>query len=55
MLYGYKGYINGVYVIKVYDFPRIRYFFYNAKDAEREYRRDYGLKYKKIIWSRPVY
>lgn len=30
-------------------------FFYNAQDAEKAYRRDYGLRYKHITWNRPVY
>ena len=51
---GRKGFINGVYVIKVDGLPRIRYFFYTARNAEKKYREDYNLRYKHIEW-RPAY
>ena len=51
---GRKGFVNGVYVVKVDGFPRTRFFFCSAREAEREYRRQHGLKGKHIEW-RPAY
>ena len=51
---GRKGFVNGVYVVKVDGFPRTRFFFFSAREAEREYRRQHGLKGKHIEW-RPAY
>lgn len=49
-MYGYKGYSDGVIVIKVDGFPRERFFFYSMREAEKKYRESHGLKHKKITW-----
>ena len=55
MLYGKKGFINGVYIVQVSGYEKIRYFFYNAREAEEKYREDHNLKYKKIAWIKACY
>ena len=52
---GKKGFINGVFVIMVDGFPKMRYFFYNARQAEKEYREANNLKYKRITWRKALY
>lgn len=52
---GKKGYINGVYIVQVDGFPKMRYFFYGAREAEREYRKQFALKYRRIEWRRAIY
>ena len=51
---GRKGRVNGVYVVKVDGFPRVRFFFTSAREAERRYREEFGLRYKRIDWG-PAY
>lgn len=51
MLRGYKGYIDGVLVIKVSGGPRRMYYGYPAAEAERNYRAAHGLKGKRISWT----
>ena len=55
MLTGRKGFVNGVYIVAVYGYPKIRFFFYSAREAEKKYRADYGLKYKRIEWTQALY
>lgn len=52
---GRKGFVNGVYVIQVYGFPKMRYFFYTARQAEKEYRNAHNLKGKHINWNVALY
>lgn len=54
MLYGKKGFVDGVYIVQVSGYEKIRYFFYNAREAEKKYREDHNLKYKKLIGLRPI-
>jgi len=54
-MYGRKGFVNGVYVIQVDGFPKMRYFFYTARNAEKEYRAANNLKYKRIEWRKALY
>ena len=51
---GRKGFVNGVFVIHVDGLRRVLFFGYSAREAEREYRRQHGLKGKHIEW-RPAY
>ena len=55
MLYGKKGFIDGVYIVQVSGYEKIRYFFYNAREAEKKYREDNKLKFKKINWIKAYY
>ena len=50
MLEGVKRYRDGFYVIKVDGFPQVRYLWFSRRDAEREYREQFNLKYKRIYW-----
>lgn len=52
---GKKGFVNGVYVIQVDGFPKMLYFFYTARNAEREYRTAHNLKHKRIEWRTALY
>ena len=52
---GRKGFVNGVYVIQVDGYEQTRFFFYSAKDAEKQYRRDHNLRYKHIEWRKAYY
>ena len=54
-MYGRKGFISGVYIICVSGYPKMRYLFTNARDAEKAYREEFGLKYKHISWTRALY
>lgn len=54
-MHGRKGFVNGVYVVQVDGFPRWRYFGYNRRDAERDYRNKFNLKYKRIEWRTALY
>ena len=49
---GKCGFVNGVYVVQIDGFPRMRYFFYNARDAIKAYREQFNLKYKRVQWRR---
>ena len=51
---GRKGFVNGVFVIHVDGLRRVRFFGYSAREAEKKYREDNNLKYKRIEW-RPAY
>lgn len=55
MFNGKKGFVDGVYVVKVESFPKYRYFFTSAREAEKNYREQFNLKYKKINWRRAYY
>lgn len=55
MLYGSKGFVDGVYIVQVSGYEKIRYFSYNAREAEKKYRQDHNLKYKKIAWIKACY
>lgn len=52
---GRKGFLKGVYVIQVDGYEKTRFFFYSAKEAEKKYREDNNLKYKKIEWIKACY
>lgn len=52
---GRRGFVNGVYVVQVDGYERIRFFFYSAREAEKKYREDHNLKYKKIEWRKAYY
>lgn len=52
---GRKGFVNGVYVIQVDGYHKTRYFFYSARNAEKQYRQDNNLRYKHIEWRKAYY
>lgn len=52
---GRKGFVNGVYVIQVDGYEKMKYWFYSAKDAEKQYRKDNNLRYKHIEWRKAYY
>ena len=54
-MYGRKGFSSGVYVICVSGYPKMRYPFTSARDAEKAYREEFELKYKHIAWTRALY
>lgn len=55
MLFGKKGFVDGVYIVHVLGYKRMRYFYYSAREAEKEYREKNNLKYKKIQWVKAYY
>lgn len=52
MLDGFIGKIDGVWVIKVDGFPRMRFFFYSKREALARYREAYDLQHKRITWTK---
>ena len=52
---GRKGYVDGVYVICVSGYPKIRFWWFSARNAEKEYRQQFGLKGKHISWTKALY
>lgn len=50
MLTGYVWFENGWVFVKVEGFPRVRYLWYNKREAVKKYRETHGLKYRKINW-----
>jgi len=55
MLYGKKGFVDDVYIVKVESLPKYRYFFTSAREAEKSYREQFNLKYKRITWIKAYY
>lgn len=51
MLKGFKGYIDGVYIVKVSGCPRVTFWGFPAGEAVQNYRRAHGLKGRHIAWT----
>lgn len=52
MLYGFVYHFNLVDCIELHvtNYPYHKFLGYTPKRAQKEYRKIYGLKYKKITW-----
>lgn len=42
--------IHGGITLRVENLPKITYYEHNMRMAEKLYRREYGLRYKRITW-----